>query len=370
MKIIICPDSFKGTLSAREVCDCIEEGVLDALPNAETIKIPIADGGEGSSDVMGVKKKYTEVSGPYFEKTEAFIGFLGEERAVVEMAVCAGLPLVGERKHPRLTTTYGVGELIKAALDDGAKEILLCLGGSATNDAGCGMAAALGARFTDKNGTEFIPTGGTLKDIDKIDLSSLDPRLKTVKLSAMCDVKNPLFGENGAAFVYAPQKGADEETVKLLDSGLHHFSDKCHECLSVDVSALEGGGAAGGMGAGVVALLGGSLMRGIDAVLGICGFSEAVKGADLVITGEGRFDSQSLCGKVVSGVGEHMKDSSAPLLVIAGSIDRKMTDLGRVTAAFSIQTEPLAFEEAVKYSREGLRFTARNAVSLLFGGRS
>lgn len=372
MRIIACPDSFKGTLSAREVADCIEDGVLSVLPDATVIKLPIADGGEGTCDVLGVRREYVTVSGPYNAPTEAYIGFLGDgfERAVIEMALCAGLPLVGDNKNPERTTTYGVGEMIGHALDMGAKEILLCLGGSATNDCGCGMAAALGAVFTDKNGKRFVPTGGTLCDIAHIELSGMDARLGSTKITAMCDVKNPLYGKNGAAYVYAPQKGADEECVRRLDTGLRNFADACLSALGVDVSCIEGGGAAGGMGAGVIALLGGRLVRGISAVLDVCRFDELLSDCDLVISGEGRFDSQSLCGKVIDGIGEHMMDIDIPFVALCGSVDREMRDIGRLDAVFSIQTEPLPYCEAVTHTRAGIRFAAQNICSLLLKKRT
>ena len=367
MKIIACPDSFKGTLTAREAAECMEAGVLSVMPDATVIKLPIADGGEGTCEVLGVRKEAITVSGPYFEPVDTYIGFIGNgcDRAVIEMALCAGLPLVRDIKNPEKTTTYGVGEMIRHALDMGAREILLCLGGSATNDCGCGMAAALGATFTDKSGKSFIPTGGTLCDIEFIDTSSLDNRLKSVKITAMCDVKNTLFGKNGAAYVYAPQKGADADCVTRLDNGLRHFADACRSSFGIDISDVEGGGAAGGMGAGVIALLDGKLTRGIFAVLDICRFDELIKDCDLVISGEGRFDSQSLCGKVIDGIGERLSNTDIPFVAVCGSVDRGMTDIGRLNAVFSIQTEPLPFSEAIKHTKEGIRFVTQNICSFL-----
>ena len=235
------------------------------------------------------------VKGPYFEKLDAFYGILPDGRtAVIEMAACAGLPLVGERKNPLLTTTYGVGELILDAARRGCRKIIVGLGGSATNDAGCGMAAALGVRFEGKGGS-FIPTGGTLSDVKKITVN-LPPELCGVEIVAMCDIDNPLYGEKGAACIFAPQKGADAGAVRLLDEGLIHISKIIKRDLGVDVSAIPGGGAAGGMGAGMVAFLGSSLRPGIETVLDTVGFDRALQGADLVLTGEGRLDTQSLLG--------------------------------------------------------------------------
>ncbi len=364
MKILVCPDSFKGTLTSIEAADLIEQGIRRALPSAEVIKIPIADGGEGSLAAFGAHVEYTDACGPYFERIYAPVG-ISENTAIIEMASTAGLPLVGENKNPAATTTFGVGEQIEYALERGADEIILCLGGSATNDAGCGMAAALGARFTDTSGKIFIPVGGSLSKIDKIDLSSLDKRLSSVKITVMCDVKNPLFGSNGAAYVYAPQKGADEKALELLDNGLRHFARKCIECVGIDVSCLEGGGAAGGMGAGAVALLGGELKSGIETVLAVSRFDEKLIGAELVITGEGSFDTQSLSGKVVSGIASHMLLSNAKLIVLAGRVADNMGDIGRVDAAFSIQREPMPLDEALKHTKENLIYAAENVMRLL-----
>ena len=362
MKILIVPDSFKGTLGAKEVCDVVGEGILSEFPDAEIIKIPVADGGEGSSDALGAARIPLTVSGPFGERCDAFIGALGST-AVIEMASCAGLPLVKGKEDPERASTYGVGELILKALDLGYRDILLCLGGSATNDCGCGMAACLGAVFKNRDGENFIPVGGTLKDICEIDLSALDERLKESRIRAMCDVRNPLYGEKGAAYVFAPQKGADEECVKRLDAGLMNFAKTCDRSLGKDISSLEGGGAAGGMGAGVVALLGGVLVRGIDAVLDAAGFEEKLAGADAIISGEGRFDSQSFGGKVISGIASRSGD--IPLIAICGSVDRDIEELEGICAVFSIQSTPLPFEDAVKHSRRDLYFTSKNIARLI-----
>lgn len=362
MKILIVPDSFKGTLSAREVCDSIEEGILSEIPQAITVKIPVADGGEGSVEALGAKKHPVRVTGPLFDLCDSFFGELGDT-AVIEMASCAGLPLVKGRENPEMTTTYGVGELILAALDSGFTDILLCLGGSCTNDCGCGMAHALGVRFFDSEQKSFVPVGKTLSKIVRIDASRLDPRLKNTRIRAMCDVKNPLFGRMGAAYVFAPQKGADEECVKRLDRGLRNFADVCLRDLSIDVSSVVGGGAAGGMGAGVVSLLSGSLVSGIDAVLDASSFDEQLKDADLIISGEGRFDSQSLNGKVIDGISRRSK--GVPLVAICGSADREIDDLSGVCAVFSIQSAPLPFEEAVRHSKKDIFFTSKNIARLI-----
>lgn len=361
IKIIIAPDSFKGTMSASEVSDIMYSAVRDNLPNAEIIIVPIADGGEGTIEALRAKKNYAVVQNPFFEPIHSYYGdFNGS--AVIESAACCGLSLAAGRENPSITTTFGVGELIKKALDDGYTKIITALGGSSTNDAGCGMAAALGVRFTGNNGT-FIPTGGTLSEIRGIDMSQLDMRIRHTTITAMCDITNPLFGINGAAFVFAPQKGANADEVNHLDTGLRHISSVIKQDLNLDVTSLEGAGAAGGMGAGVVAFLSGKLKSGIDIVLDTAGFDQILNGACLVITGEGRFDSQSLNGKVISGIAKRTKQAGIPLITVAGSADdvEGCYDTG-ITAIFSIQRTPLPFSEAVLRSKRDLYAVVSNII--------
>ncbi|MGI6228910.1 MAG: glycerate kinase [Christensenellales bacterium] len=297
MKIIVIPDSFKGTIKASEAAAIIAAEAARVYPFAEISEYPIADGGEGTLDcffkILGGRYIEKEVTGPNFKKITARYLEAGET-AVVELAEAAGLPLANPR-DPLNTTTYGVGELIGAALSSGAKRVILGMGGSATNDMGAGMAAALGVVFKDKDGRPFIPTGGTLSKIAKIE------SLKNLNITALCDVKNPLTGENGAAFVYAPQKGADKRAVLTLDDGLKHANDILKN-YGIDVSDVEGAGAAGGTGGGVLAFLGGELKRGIDTVLELIGFGKKARTADLIVTGEGSLDRQSFYGKVIDGI--------------------------------------------------------------------
>lgn len=361
IKIIVAPDSFKGTLSACKVAEIMCVAVCDVLPDAEVIAVPTSDGGEGTIEALCAKKIQTVASNPFFEPINTFYGdFKG--CAVIESAACCGLPLSAGRENPSLTTTYGVGEFIKKALDDGYTDIIAALGGSSTNDAGCGMAAALGVRFTGDDG-EFIPTGGTLKAVRHIDISHLDLRIRNATVTAMCDIINPLYGKNGAAYIFAPQKGADEEMVICLDEGLRHISSVIKRDLGIDVSSLEGAGAAGGMGAGVVAFLGGRLKSGIDIVLDAAGFDDMLCGASLVLTGEGRFDSQSLDGKVICGIAKRTKKAGIPLIAVAGSIEdvENCYDAG-VTAVFSIQRTPLPFCEAVLRTERDLYSTVVNVI--------
>ena len=306
-KFVLVPDSFKGTMSSTEICAIMSEEILKQVPDADITSIPVADGGEGTVDCFleatKGEKYYETVKGPYFEEMEGFYATINNGKtAIIEMAACAGLPLVDDRKNPALTTTFGVGQLIDCAIKRGCKDIVIGLGGSCTNDAGCGCAAALGVKFLNEKNVEFVPTGGTLNEIVKIDISGINTEIKNCNITVMCDIDNPLYGENGAAFVYAPQKGADDETVKELDENLKHLSDIIKEQLDINVSDLAGGGAAGGMGAGIVAFLGGKLSQGINVVLDIVKFEEIIKSADLILTGEGKIDSQSIRGKVVIGV--------------------------------------------------------------------
>ncbi len=362
-KIIIAPDSYKGTLSALEVAQTISRAVKDVSAEYETLLIPIADGGEGTIEALGAKKIPCTVSGSLFEKVESFWGELGD-KAVIELAACAGLPMA-KRLDPEAATTFGVGQLISAALDAGKRDFIIALGGSSTNDMGCGMAAALGVKFFNGEGKEFIPTGGTLCDIASIDRSGIDIRVTKSRFVTMCDVDNPLFGEKGAAYVFAPQKGATPEAVQRLDNGLRHAAQVVKSCLDVDVSSFEGAGAAGGCGAGVVAFLDSVLKRGIDVVLDAADFDKALEGCALVFTGEGKFDSQSIDGKAISGIAARTKEKNIPLIVLAGAAEEAENcyDMG-VTAVFSIQRKALPFKEARLINGPSLYRTAYNVMKL------
>ncbi len=357
MKILIAPDSFKGTLTASEVCEIIGQAFADTIKNVKISKLPAADGGEGLCaclcEIVGGETVKAEVCGVFGEKMTAEYLLLQDKTAVIETASCAGLPLAGENKNPEKTTTYGVGELIIHAVKNGAKRILLGLGGSATNDCGFGMASALGWRFTDENGEVFVPTGENLYKVKGIVKSE---KLLNVPLIAACDVENPLYGENGAAYVFAPQKGADNAMVKRLDSGLRHAAEIIKRDLNIDVADIKGSGAAGGMGAGAVAFIDAELKKGIDILLDAADFDKKAADSDLIITGEGRLDSQSISGKVISGIAKRSAEMNKPVIAVCGSRGEgaeKIISLGVSKLYFSI-TEKKPFDEIVKTCREDL----------------
>jgi glycerate kinase len=324
-KAVLIPDSFKGTMSSGEVCSIMDGVIRRYYPEAEIRSIPVADGGEGSVDsflaAAGGEKITVPAKGPYMEDISGFYGVIdGGRTAVIEMAACAGLPLAGERRRPDLATTYGVGLLIADAAKRGCRKIIVGLGGSATNDFGAGAAAAAGIRFLDSEGRPFVPAGGTLSRIARIDVSGLLPEIKRAEIITMCDIDNPLYGRAGAAYVFAPQKGADAAMVEMLDGQLRRAAEIAAEQLGADLSALPGAGAAGGMGGGMAAFFGSALRMGIEVVLDAVNFDSAVEGADLVFTGEGRLDSQSLRGKVVAGVARRAKRRNVPVIAVAGAV--------------------------------------------------
>lgn len=369
---ILVPDSFKGTLSAIEVCNIMKSSIKNLYEDANIISVPVADGGEGTVDAflyaLGGEKKSVWVSDAFNEqKILAHYAMLKDDIAIIEMATCAGLPLVKNRLEPDKTTTFGVGELIIDAINSGAKKIILGLGGSATNDGGCGMAAALGVKFKDEQDQEFIPTGGTLSQIYKIDMNNIYPKIKDVEFISMCDVDNPLCGKLGASAVFAPQKGADEDMVKLLDEGLAHLAKIIKRDLHIEVKDIKGAGAAGGLGAGSIAFLQSKLTKGIDVILDTINFDELVSKADIVFTGEGKFDSQSLHGKVVMGVANRSQKYKTPVIVVTGAIGENIQEAYNkgITAIFSINKEPMEFSKSALKSKENMILTMENILRLL-----
>ena len=369
-KCVVVSDSFKGTVSSREICEIAQRVIPRHFPACEVVCIPVADGGEGTVDcfvqAMGAQRVGVTVTNALGEKSAAAYARLGE-LAIIEMAAAAGLPQVGALRCPGTATTYGVGELIAHAVASGCRKILLGLGGSATNDGGCGCAAALGVGFLDADGQSFVPVGDTLGRIARIDTAEAEALLRSVEITVMCDVTNPLYGPTGAAYVFAPQKGADAEKVKSLDAGLRHFGDVIRSQYGLDVSAMPGAGAAGGMGAGCVALLGGTIQSGIDAVLDVTGFDRQLEGADLVITGEGRIDSQSADGKVVSGVARRTRAKGVPLIAIAGGIADSagaVYDIG-VSAMFSTDRAALPVDMLGARSPGDYEATLSDIMSLI-----
>ena len=372
LKRILCiPDSFKGTLKSSQIIQTIKDVFKAYLPDTEVVGIEVADGGEGTVDaflsIVAGQKTAISVAGPHFMKMDAFYGILEGQVAVIEMAACSGLPLVKDAPDPRTTTTYGVGELMISAWEHGCRKIIVGLGGSSTNDGGCGLAAALGIRFLDKEGNAFLPTGGNLIDIAKIDPSNAHVLLKDTEIVTMCDIDNPMFGPQGAAYVFSPQKGADPLTVALLDEGLRHLAKVIERDMGVDVAHLPGSGAAGAMGAGMVAFCKSTLQSGIETVLDMAHFDEQLKGCDLVITGEGKLDVQSLRGKAPIGVAKHAKQAGVPVICLVGSIGEGIDavyDTG-ISAVFSINPSPVDFSIARFRAQANLTVTAANLARFL-----
>lgn len=371
MKIVIAPDSYKESLTAMQVATAIESGFRQVLPDAEYIKLPMADGGEGTVqslvDATGGKVVCTEVTGPLGEPVAGFYGLLGDGvSAVVEMAAASGLHLVEpDARNPLNTTSYGTGELIKAALEQGAQHIIIGIGGSATNDGGIGMAQALGARFLDSDGNELAFGGGAIANLEQIDLSGLDPRLQQVRLEVACDVDNPLCGPTGASYVFGPQKGATPAMVEQLDYNLAHYASIIERTTGKDVINQAGAGAAGGLGATLLGLLTASLRPGIQIVIEATNLAEVVKDAALVITGEGRIDSQTIHGKTPMGVAQTAKLYDLPVIGIAGSLasDCNVVHQHGIDAVFSVVPGAVDLPSALKQAAFNVEMTARNVAA-------
>ena len=355
MKVVIAPDSYKGCLSALEVAKAMERGVLSVFSSAEVRKIPIADGGEGTVAALVTatngQLRQTEVTDPLGNKIIAQWGILGDGRtAVIEMAAASGLPLVPkEKRDPRFTTTFGTGELIQAALAEGVPKIIIGIGGSATNDGGTGMARALGVRFLDAAGQEVAPGGGSLAEICQIDTTGLDLRLKNTEIVVACDVDNPLCGTRGASAVFGPQKGATPEMVQQLDAGLAKYASCARQATGRDVAEKAGAGAAGGLGAGLMFFTPAQLKPGVEIVLDAVGFSDIVRDADFVITGEGRTDFQTAFGKAPVGVAKVAKTHGVPVFCISGGLGDGADDVlaQGIDAVMSICDRPLSLEECM-----------------------
>lgn len=373
MKILIAPDSYKESLSAMQVANVIEQGFKSVFPQAEYIKVPVADGGEGTVDTMieatDGKKITCEVIGALGETQKAFWGLSGDGSiAFIEIASASGLEQVpSEKRNPRLTTTYGVGQLIQAALDQGVRHFIIGLGGSATNDGGAGMLQALGVSLKDKNGQELAYGGAALADLAAIDVGGLDSRLKECRFDVACDVTNPLVGERGASHVFGPQKGATPEMVAELDRALTHYAEIIKRDLHTEVKDLPGAGAAGGLGAAFAGVLNGSLQSGIGIITRLLDLEAKMAGADLVITGEGRIDHQSINGKVPVGVALLAKKHDIPVIVMAGSLGKDVEvvyDYG-IDAVFSILNKCCTLPEAVADAAANLELSARNIAKIL-----
>jgi glycerate kinase len=374
MKIIFAPDSFKESLSAIDVARAMSRGAAAACAGQTPptlVEVPIADGGEGTVECLVAatagRPMTSRVTGPLGEKVEAFWGLLGDGRtAVIEMAAASGLPLVPRvRRNPLRTTTFGTGELLAEALEQGAERIIVGIGGSATVDGGVGLAQALGGKFRDADGHEVGWGGGRLEAIARIDLGQLDPRLRRTKILVACDVQNPLTGPTGAAAVFGPQKGATPEMVELLDRGLVNLARRMREDLGIDVETLPGGGAAGGLGAALVAFLGAELKPGIELVLDAVDFATHLAGADLVLTGEGRLDGQSLQGKATVGVARAARASGVPCIAIAGQVAGEIEALKRegIVAAYALVGDNVTVDDAMARAAELIAARSRQAVA-------
>jgi len=354
MKIVVAPDSFKGSLTAVEVSDAIEQGVREIFPEAEIVKIPMADGGDGTVQCLvnatGGEILKEKVTGPLGNEVLASYGILGDKKtAVIEMAEASGLTLVPENKrNPLITTTYGTGQLIKSALDQGCRKMIIGIGGSATNDGGAGMVQALGVKLLDKNGEEIGFGGGELKKIFRIDTKYLDNRLYETKVLIASDVSNPLCGSKGASRIYGPQKGATPEVIKELDESLAYFAEIIKRDLHKNVKDIPGAGAAGGLGASLIAFLNAELKPGIDIVIEIVKLEQAIKDADLVITGEGKIDSQTIYGKAPIGVAKIAKKYNVPVIAVAAIIsdDADIVHQYGINALIKISEPPMSLIES------------------------
>ncbi len=361
MKVLISADSYKGSLESVEVAQGIQKGVERVFPDAEFQVVSVADGGEGTVDSILAKlqgkQAYVLVKNPLGEIVNARYGILKDGTAAIEMAAASGLPLIQtEELDIMRATTYGTGELIKAALDEGCRKIYIGIGGSATNDAGIGMAQALGASFKDDKGQEIGFGGGEVERIKTVDLSGMDKRLEETEIIVMCDVTNPLYGPEGAANIYGRQKGATDELIKQLDKGMEHIADLMCTTSGIDVRWEKGAGAAGGLGWGLVVFTKAKLQRGIDSILELTGFEEKCRWADIVITGEGKIDSQSVCGKVIDGMATITQKHNKPLLAVVGCIDDDYAEIynagvGTVEACVA---RPMNVEYAMNETKEYL----------------
>lgn len=373
MVIVLAPDSFKESMTAKEVCEAMERGIKKVNDKITCIHVPMADGGEGTMqslvDATNGKVYSLKVTGPLGNEVEAQYGILGDnETGILEMASASGIQLVPpEERNPLITTTYGTGQLIRACLDHGAKRLLIGIGGSATNDGGAGVVQALGGRLLDAEGKELGFGGGELGKLSKIDLTGFDARLKDVIVEAACDVTNPLCGDKGASYVFGPQKGATPEMVKILDSNLRHYASAIYEQLKIDVPEVPGAGAAGGLGAGLMAFLNASLKKGVEMVIQYSGLEEKIKDADMVWTGEGSIDFQTQYGKTPLGVAMVAKKYNKPVIALAGRVGEGTDILYKkgIDSVFCILRGVTPLEEALAKGQENIERTAENIIRLI-----
>ncbi|MFO7848526.1 MAG: glycerate kinase [Spirochaetia bacterium] len=372
MKILIAPDSFKGSSSSLVVADAIEKGVYRVFPEAVIEKVPIGDGGEGTVEALVAANEgdflSERVSGPLGAPVEASYGIIDENTAVLEMASASGLDLISQdERDVKRTSTYGTGELIKHALDQGVREIIIGIGGSATNDGGTGMARALGYRFLDSEGRELPPGGAGLSMLERIDTHGVDPRIREATFRVACDVSNPLVGESGASAVYGPQKGAHPADVEILDKALGRLGEVVSRQLGIDAMDEPGAGAAGGLGYGLTVFCGASLETGIDIVLDAVNFEKRIEDVELVITGEGKIDGQTSYGKVPIGVARRAKQHGVPVLVIAGDIGEGIEGVyeAGIDAVMCTVNRAMSLDEAMSRSRELLTDASERSMRMV-----
>lgn len=373
MKIIIAPDSFKGSLSSMEAANSIERGIKKVNEDIEVVKVPMADGGEGTVEALihctEGSLEYIKVKDPLYREVNSYYGILGDgATAIIEMAAASGLPLLKEEeRNPLLTTTYGTGQLILHALDKGCRNFIIGIGGSATNDGGAGMLTALGAKLLDKSGSEIRLGGAALSDLHKINLESFDKRIYESNFIIACDVDNPLCGERGASAVFAPQKGADKAMVQTLDNNLYHYAQVVKETINKDVVDIPGAGAAGGLGAAFFGFFNGKMERGIDVIIKLSNLEEKIIKADLVITGEGAMDFQTGFGKTPFGIAKLCEKHSVPVIGICGSLGEGYESLYSCgfSSIFSIIDKPMTLCEAIENTETLLEGTAERIMRLI-----
>ncbi len=373
VKIVLAPDKFKGALTGNEFCDAATEAIQKVMPMAEIVRLPLADGGDGTIEILanhlqGELIKVT-VSNPLFQPVEAtYLWIEAKKTAFIEMAEASGMKLLKPEEHNcRKTTTYGTGELILKAIEKGAETIILGIGGSATNDCGIGMAKALGYTFLDTHGNEVKPIGENLKDIQYIDTSKVTPKLASIQIQIACDVKNPLYGINGAAHVYGPQKGATKQDVELLDRGLNHIATVIQKQFNIDVQTIEGSGAAGGMGAGTIVFLKATLTSGIELVKNLLHFDQRIQNADWIITGEGKLDNQTFSGKTIAGIVEAAEKQNIPVAVFCGATDIDIATQEKLGVSYvnAIPTVPCDLPYAMKHSYKNLVYAVYNFIKVV-----
>ena len=359
MKLLFASDSFKGSLTSEQTAELLKKAAFEVFGPVETESVPVADGGEGTVDAVVAAENgemiETQVHGPLMESMNAAYGKLDEKRAVIEMAAASGLPLVPvEKRNPLFTTTYGTGELIRHALDSGFTDISIAIGGSATNDGGMGCVRALGVKFLDENGKELGGFGEDLEKVSRIDVSGLDPRIRETKITVMCDVTNPLCGENGATYTFGAQKGATPEIQERLEKGMRNYRDVIIRQFGINPDEIAGGGAAGGLGTALKVFLGGEMKSGIETVLDLIDFDARLEGVDLVVTGEGRTDWQSCFGKVMQGVGDRARAKGVSAVGLCGSLGKDYDRIfgHGIESLMTTVDAPMPLEDALSRAEE------------------